>query len=133
MCGTDASMTTIHCVTGMCPSDYFPMPKPSPTQIEDDRVQDYFRSLGYAVTEDSNRRTGESWHEILGVDGTEDGSLICQIDRWVPLADIVEDLTAMAGGAKVGTSKSDYKINVGEDDNPAFEKLCQKVAKKGIL
>ena len=90
---------------------------------KDAEVKEYFEALGYEVDQDWNRSHG-AWHEIIH---PKEG-LICQIDQGVPLAHIVQDFTAMAAGAKQGTSPTDYTICSKRDD-PAFEGLLQRVAK----
>ena len=75
-----------------------------------DEVAAYFRNLGYRVSWDCKRNTGEVWYEIIDEHG-----IICQIDQGVPLEAIVEDLTCMAHGmahGKEGTSEPVYKINL---------------------
>ena len=84
-------------------------------------VKAYFEALGYEVGWDHNR-TGR-WHEI----NHPKHGLACQIDHDVPLAHIVQDLSAMAGGAEQGTSLSDYTISAPPRHKP-FEELCQRVA-----
>lgn len=56
-----------------------------------DEVATYFRSLGFDVTWDFQRRTGLHWYEIC-----EDGKLLVQIDYGAPLADLKEDLPKLA-------------------------------------
>jgi hypothetical protein len=95
----------------------------NPLQEVKDNVTEYFSGLGYQVTWDFSRRTGEEWYEIM-----EDDELVAQIDKGVPLADIIEDLLCLHRGLKKGTSKSDYKISTGdEDDQSAFKRLLEKV------
>lgn len=89
---------------------------------EDAKVTAYFEALGYTVGWDQNRTHG-SWHEIKD----SKGDLICQIDMGVPLADIVEDMTAMAAG-RPGTSGSDYTI-CAPPGCPRLFALAGRVAK----
>lgn len=118
-------------VTGICVHQQFGLPNPvteSARRAECAKhnadVKAYFESLGYTVGWDFSHRYG-SWHEIYDCHG-----LICQIDHDIPLLHIVEDLTAMAGGAKRGTSPSDYRINT--EDHEVFQRFAQRVAKNGM-
>jgi hypothetical protein len=87
-----------------CP-DYL---KPKPyVEPKDKGVKEFFESLGYKVGQDG-KRFGPSWWEIF-----KDGCLVCQVDQYVPLQDIIDDMSEMALG-KPGVSKTDYTIS-GED------------------
>lgn len=69
----------------------------------DDEFARYFRSLGYEVDWDYDRR-GAKWYEIL-----YDGQMICQVDFGVPLEHFLQDLPLLAAG-QPGTSSSDYVV-----------------------
>jgi hypothetical protein len=90
----------------------------------DSEVRDYFVILGYDVDWDYNRAAGESWHELY-----KDGKLVAQIDKGVPLEDIIADLCAFHLG-KDGVSMSDYKIN---GHGPEFDELLKKVYERTHL
>lgn len=86
----------------------------------DKGVTKYFKSLGYDISWDFNRRDREEWYEIL-----LDDKLVAQIDTGVPLADIYMDFCEFAKGKRMGVSKSDYKVC---GNGPAFEAMLKKVA-----
>jgi hypothetical protein len=90
------------------------------TQEKDGEVRDYFEKLGYDVSWDFNKRSGERWWEI----SNKNGKLIVQIDMDVPLSDIVEDICQFHQG-KLGTSKSDYELSGPESDE--MDKLWKEV------
>lgn len=99
-------------VTGSMSPEFiksFERPK-SQAAINNEEVYKYFTDLGYKVLDDFSSKTRECWHEIYGDDG-----LICQIDKGVPLKDILEDLKCFAEG-KDGTSKLDYTISMPDDE-----------------
>lgn len=75
----------------------------------DDEFSRYFRSLGYRVDWDYDRR-GAKWYEILC-----DGHLICQVDYGVSLAHFLEDLPSLAAD-QPGTSASDYEVRCSLED-----------------
>lgn len=101
-----------YCITGLMPPEFIKSletPK-SEAVVNNENVYKYFTDLGYKVLDDFSSRTCECWHEIYG-----DKGLICQIDKGIPLNDILEDLKCIAEG-KDGTSKSDYKICLPENE-----------------
>lgn len=83
-----------------------------------DEVRAYFEALGYSVGWDHSFKHG-FWHEIFDSEG-----LVAQIDRDVPLSDIIEDFTANAAG-KSGTSKSDYTTC---GSGPRYKAMLARVA-----
>ena len=98
-------------------ASYIPSTLP-PTPAKDEGVQEYFEYLGYTVGWDSSRRTGECWYEIM-----EDGYLVAQIDRDIPLDDIIMDLCQFHLG-KSGVSKSDFKVC---GNGPRFDAFLKRV------
>ena len=92
---------------------YVPSPPP-----KDEGVQEYFEYLGYEVTWDSSRRSGECWYELM-----EDGHLVAQVDQGVPLDDIIMDLCQFHLG-KHGVSKSDFKVC---GNGPRFDAFLKRV------
>jgi hypothetical protein len=88
-------------------------------KINDD-VAAYFRSLGFTVTWDFDKRTGLHWYEIY-----EDDKLLAQIDFGAPLADIQEDLPLLVAD-KPGTSKSTWEVRGPIDD---LRRLVAKMEK----
>lgn len=84
----------------------------------------YFTRLGYTVSWDMNTRQGLEWYEIF-----EAGTLVCQIDMGIPLADAIEDITCWAQGREA-TSKSNYAVIA--PDCAATDRLFSKVAANQI-
>lgn len=88
---------------------------------ENAKVRAYFEALHYKVGWDG--RYGANWHEI-----SDDNGLIAQIDHYVPLADIVMDLTYWATSDDTkGVSKTDYTVS-GDFKSKRFKDLCRRVA-----
>ena len=87
---------------------WYVQPQP-PVEQKDKGVQEFFESLGYEVGQDG-KRFGPSWWEIF-----RDGYLVCQVDMYVPLQDIIDDMSEMAL-KKPGVSKTGYTIS-GEDSD----------------
>lgn len=88
---------------------WYLQPPPQPEERKDKGVKEFFESLGYKVGQDG-KRFGPSWWEIF-----RDGCLVCQVDMYVPLQDIIDDMSEMAL-KKPGISKTDYTIS-GEDSD----------------
>lgn len=86
-----------------------------------DPVVAFFTCLGYTVSWDMNRSTGDEWYEILDGD-----YMVAQIDMGVPLAHIREDMTRWHEG-KDGTSPSDYTVNMPQ--SAAADRLLERVAR----
>jgi hypothetical protein len=76
----------------------------------DDEFARYFRALGYEVTWDFQRKTGEHWYEIY-----EGGVLLCQISKKAPLAEFLDDLPHFAEGRR-GVGPTDYWIACEDDE-----------------
>lgn len=85
---------------------------------KDEGVQEYFEWLGYRVSWDFNQRRGEQWYELY-----EDNHLVAQIDRGVPLEDIIMDMCQWHQG-KSGISKSDFKVC---GNGPRFDEMLKRV------
>jgi hypothetical protein len=120
------AITASYTITGSQPAAYYSaswtgynpyVTEPLP-EAKDKGVQEFFEKLGYSVTCDSSRRTGESWFEI------HDDGLVCQIDQGVPLTDIVKDICQWHLG-KDGVSESDWKCC--GPDTPELRLLFKRV------
>jgi hypothetical protein len=88
-----------------------------------DEFADFFRCLGFIVTWDFSKRTGDHWYEIYA--GQE---LLCQVDFGVPLGDFLEDLRHFARGSTKGAERAPSR------EHPDYECRCDDTAKlKRIL
>jgi hypothetical protein len=91
----------------------------SNTKKPKEYVRAYFERLGYEVDLDFNLALDQEWWQIM-----RDGKLIVQIDKGVPLDDIVMDICQFHQG-KLGISKSDYELR--GPDSPEMTELFKKV------
>jgi hypothetical protein len=89
------------------------------SEVNDDFAR-FFRSLGYTVTWDFDRRSSEQWYELL--DGEH---LVCQVDRGVPLAHFLEDLPAILEGRR-GTSESNYTVRCPPSEAWRMRELARR-------
>jgi hypothetical protein len=64
------------------------------TQEVDDEFARYFRGLGFTVTWDFSKKTGERWYEILD----EDNALVAQVDFGTPLEEFLTDVPHFLAG-----------------------------------
>jgi hypothetical protein len=88
-------------------------------EVDDDFAR-FFRSLGYTVTWDFDRRRTEYWYEIL--DGEH---MVCQVDYGVPLAHFLEDLPALAEDRR-GTSASNYTVSCSPSEASRMRELARR-------
>jgi hypothetical protein len=75
-----------------------------------DAFASYFKSLGYGVTYEGRRETGERWHEIYDNDG-----IICQVSFGTPIADFFADLPYLVEG-KAGVAPTEYWCACKDDE-----------------
>ena len=85
----------------------------------DKEIVDYFTNLGYTVTWDFSRKSGEYWYEIL-----DECRLVSQIDMNIPLKYIVQDLISWYNMQPSASDSPDYKIC---GNGPLFKQLLEKV------
>lgn len=85
----------------------------------DSKIHDYFTGLGYKITWDFSKKTGEFWYEIY-----KDDTLVSQIDMNVDLKYIIQDLCDWHEGKEASSTSPDYKI-CGE--GKLFKEFLKKV------
>lgn len=95
-----------------------PYARTSADTENDKDFKKYFTELGYKITSDFHVRSGQVWWELYDGD-----AMAAQIDKDVPLKDLLEDLCQFHLG-KEGTSKSDYTVS-GEGKH--FQAFLKKV------
>jgi len=83
----------------------------------------YFKGLGYNISWDCSRKTGESWWEILD---PQTDRLILQIDNGVPLNVIIGDLVEYHTGIK-STVPYGKKYKMSGPETEATANLYRKV------
>ncbi len=99
------------------PSDFL-------SPVSKDEVSDFFISLGYEVTWDFKRSTGETWYEII-----KGGYLVCQIDQGVPLKYIIRDFCCWHQGKEPSQEfpNDDVNYKVNGPNSPELRELFKKV------
>jgi hypothetical protein len=70
----------------------------------------FFELLGYGVTYEGRRATGELWHEIY-----DEAGIICQVPFGTPLADFLADLPFLVEG-KSGVAPHTYWCACDDDE-----------------
>jgi hypothetical protein len=78
--------------------------------ILNEEFASFFKTLGYGVTYEGQRATGELWHEIYDDDG-----IICQVPFGTPIADFLADLPYLVEG-KSGVAPHVYWCACEDDE-----------------
>ncbi len=89
--------------------------------VNDEFVR-FFESLGYGVSFEGRRDTGERWHEVYDRDG-----LICQVSFGTPLAEFLVDLPLLIDG-KPGIGSTDYLCSC--EDSERLRTLLVRATRK---
>jgi hypothetical protein len=84
-----------------------------------DAFASFFKKLGYDVTYEGRRETGERWHELYDAEG-----IICQVSFWTPLAEFLADLPYLVEG-KHDIGPTDYWLAC--EDDKKLHKLLTRV------
>jgi hypothetical protein len=86
-----------------------------------DAFASFFKLLGYGVTYEGKRATGERWHEIY-----DDEGLICQVSFGTPLAEFLADLPYLIE-SKPGIGPTNYWYACEDKKNKKLLEMLARV------